>query len=43
MTAPQQIANGYHVETAMDTVAARETVESLAGLSGLRVMFQGQW
>jgi len=43
MTNPRQIANGYHVETAMDTDAAREVVESLAGLSGLRVMFQGEW
>ena len=43
MTNPRQIANGYHVETAMGTDAAREAVESLAGLSGLRVMFQGEW
>ncbi len=43
MTNPRQIANGYHVETAMDTDTAREVVEALAKLSGLRVMFQGQW
>jgi len=43
MVSPRQIANGYHVETAMDTDAARAVVESLAKLSGLRVMFQGEW
>ncbi len=43
MTNPRQIANGYYVETAMGTDAAREVVGSLADLSGLRVMFQGEW
>jgi hypothetical protein len=43
MSAPRQIANGYHVETALDTPVAREVVETLAGRSGLRVMFQGAW
>jgi len=43
MSAPREVADGYHVETALDTPVAREAVEALAERSGLRVMLQGAW
>ena len=41
MSAPRQVGDGWHVETALDTPAAREAVEALAERSGLRVTFRG--
>lgn len=43
MRDPTRLANGYHVETALEPAPAREVVEALAEQTGLRVMFQGRW
>ncbi|MCL9814944.1 hypothetical protein [Natranaeroarchaeum aerophilus] len=37
------LQNGWQLDTTRSLATARETIETLAGKSGLRTMFQGDW